>query len=90
MNLELSGKTALVTGASNVGIGRVIAQSLAEDGVQVAISARRRSCSKVAHGIKTADHLEPAVLPVICTSRTRRSGLSGKVFSSNDRPGFVM
>ena len=65
MNLELSGKTALVTGASSVGIGRVIAQTLAAEGVQVAISARRRSMlEEVAHEIKTAGHLEPAVLPV--------------------------
>jgi len=41
MDLRLSGKTALVTGASSVGIGRVIAIGLAEEGVRVAITARR-------------------------------------------------
>ena len=40
MDLQLTGKTALVTGAS-VGIGRVIAKTLAAEGVRVAISARR-------------------------------------------------
>ena len=40
MDLELSGKTALVTGAS-VGIGRAIAKALAGEGVHVAVSARR-------------------------------------------------
>lgn len=40
MDLQLNGKTALVTGAS-VGIGRGIAKALAAEGVRVAVSARR-------------------------------------------------
>lgn len=40
MDLQLAGKTALVTGGS-VGIGRGIALALAAEGVHVAISARR-------------------------------------------------
>ena len=41
MELELKGKTALVTGAS-MGIGRAIAAALAREGVKVAVVARRR------------------------------------------------
>lgn len=41
MDLELTGKTALVTGASTQGLGRAIARELAREGVRVAISARR-------------------------------------------------
>ena len=40
MDMQLQGRTALVTGAS-VGIGRGIAKALAAEGVQIAITARR-------------------------------------------------
>ena len=44
MNLELTGKTALVTGGSQ-GIGRAIAFGLGAEGVRVAICARDKARS---------------------------------------------
>jgi 3-oxoacyl-[acyl-carrier protein] reductase len=42
VDLQLSGRTALVTGAS-MGIGRAIAIALAQEGVRLAVMARRRN-----------------------------------------------
>jgi len=62
MDLQLSGKTALVTGASQ-GIGRATAKSLAAEGVQIAIAARRGGLlNEVADDIEAAGLLRPIVL----------------------------
>jgi len=62
MNLEIAGKTALVTGASS-GIGRGIARALATEGVRLAIVARRKNLLEaVAAEIAAAGGVRPAVI----------------------------
>ena len=62
MNLEIAGKTALVTGASS-GIGRGIARALAAEGVRLAIVARRKNLlEEVAAEIAAAGGLPAAVI----------------------------
>lgn len=62
MDLQLNGRTALVTGAS-VGIGRGIALALATEGVRVAISARRvDKLREVAAEIVAAGGAEPVLI----------------------------
>ena len=54
MDLQLAGKTALITGSSS-GIGVAIAQMLAAEGVAVVVNGRNAErCEKVAAGIRAA------------------------------------
>jgi len=62
MDLQLAGKTALVTGASQ-GIGRAIARMLAAEGVRICIAARRRNLLDVlAREITAAGGAAPVVI----------------------------
>lgn len=62
MNLQLSGRTALVTGAS-VGIGRGIAKALAAEGVRLAVTARRiDKLRELATEITAAGGPEPVLI----------------------------
>ncbi len=62
MDLQLKGKTALVTGASQ-GIGRCIAGMLAAEGVKVCIAARRKSLlTELAQEITAAGGAAPAIV----------------------------
>jgi len=62
MDLELRGKTALVTGAS-MGIGRAIARLLAREGVKLAVVARRKPLlEELAAEIARAQDPAPALI----------------------------
>ena len=62
MDLSLSGRTALVTGASS-GIGRAIALALGAEGARLAITARRRDrLTELADHIAAAGAPRPSVI----------------------------
>jgi len=62
MDLQLNGRTALVTGAS-MGIGRGIALALAAEGVKLAVVARRKALlDELADEIVAAKGLRPTVI----------------------------
>ena len=62
MDLQLKGKTALVTGTST-GIGRAIAKGLAAEGVKLCITARRRNLmEELAKEIVAAGGLQPHII----------------------------
>jgi 3-oxoacyl-[acyl-carrier protein] reductase len=62
MDLKLKGRTALVTGAS-AGIGRAIARELADEGVALAITGRRREkLDELVAEIVAAGGVKPAVI----------------------------
>lgn len=64
MDLQITGKTALVTGASS-GIGRGIAIALAAEGVEVSIAARRvQQLHEVAQEIEAAGDARPHVISI--------------------------
>lgn len=64
MDLQLKGKTALVTGAS-MGIGRAIAKGLAAEGVKLCIAARRRALLEELSGeITGAGGTKPKIVEI--------------------------
>lgn len=63
MDLQLAGRTALVTGASSVGLGRAIALGLAREGARLAITSRREALLKeAAREIGVEGCIEPVVI----------------------------
>ncbi len=64
MDLQLKGKTALVTGAS-MGIGRAIAKGLSAEGVKICVAARRRNLlEELAREIAAAGGAAPAIIEI--------------------------
>jgi len=62
MELKLDGKVAIVTGAS-VGLGRTIAEALADEGCRLALVARRRPLlEELANRLAVAGHERPLVV----------------------------
>ncbi len=75
MDLGIKGKTALVTGASS-GIGRGIAIALGREGVQVAITARRRDLlQETAKEISNVGEKSP----IIIECDLLQEGAAGKI-----------
>src|SRR5262245_11973399 len=80
MDLQLRGRTALVTGAS-MGIGRAIAAGLAGEGVRVCVAARRKvlleelSAEIAAAGGVRPEIVEADVMPEGSPARLARSAL---------------
>ncbi len=64
MDLELAGKTALVTGGSK-GIGKAIARALAQEGVDVAIASRTKEALD-ATAAEIAAETGRRIVPIVC------------------------
>ena len=75
MDLQLAGKTALVTGAST-GIGAEIVRTLAAEGAVVTMLARReRLMVEIADGIAAAGHQRPRIISADLTDRQQLIGI---------------
>lgn len=90
MDLQLTHKTALVTGAS-VGIGRAIAKSLAAEGVQLAISARRADkLDELAAEIVSAGGKKPHVITSDLYEEQASCNLAAKAVSALGRVDILI
>ena len=84
---DLSGRTAVVTGSSR-GIGKAVAQRMAEQGARVVISSRKQdACQAVADEINAAQGAGRAV--AVAASLSSKEALAGLVARTNAEFGRI-
>ena len=71
MDLELTGKTAIVTGGS-IGIGKAVARELAREGVDVAICARRQELLEHT-AVELASETGRKIVPIVADTSVQAS-----------------
>ena len=87
MMFDLTSKVAIVTGSSR-GIGRAIAEGLAEQGAKVVISSRKQdACEEVAKAINDAHGEERAI--AIAASISDKNALQALVEETKQRLGKI-
>ena len=90
MDLHLTGKTGIVTGAS-AGIGRAIAKGLAAEGVRLVIAARRRDLLEgLADEIEKDGGPRPIVFDLDIMEEDAAQRLAGAAVSALGRVGILV
>src|SRR5258708_25790814 len=86
MDLELAGKTAIVTGGSR-GIGKAIARELAHEGVDVAIVARSADALEAA-AAELAEETGCTIVPIVADTGSDAS-VEGMVVQASIKLGRI-
>ena len=82
MDLKLKGKTALITGGSE-GIGKGIALTMAREGVDVAICARRKEpLEAAARSLRSLPTCARTPMPGVSSSRAPRRSVASTSWST--------